>query len=180
MSDKMATLRTRSLESVMNKDRIETTFNMVKEAMLVVGFSVNYRGMPAVVKSDSENCYILKTHVVCLRDEDCLAHELCHSLQTYETLAANCDKPWWARDCEQEAMAIEKIQAIGLDKIKLLISVLGSHWNSKEMFSWVSYFCAVLENKTHSKFATKPLHLSVSKRKSLNALTDKLVNGDVK
>lgn len=162
----------------MNKDRIETTFNMVKEAMLIVGFSVNYRGIPAVVKSDSENCYVLKTHVVCLKNEECLAHELCHSLQTYETLAANCDKSWWARDCELEAMAIEKIQSIGVDKVKLLISVIGIHWTSKEMFSWVSYFAAVLGNKTSSKIATKPFHLSVSKRKALNALTDSLIKKD--
>jgi hypothetical protein len=162
----------------MNKDRIETTFNMVREAMLVVGFSVNYRGIPAVVKSDSENCYLLKTHVVCLKNENCLAHELCHSLQAYETLAKNCDKSWWARDCEQEAMAIEKIQGIGLDKIKLLISVIGNHWDSKEMFSWISYFCAVLENKMSSYKATKPFHIPVSKRKALNALTDALIKKD--
>lgn len=164
----------------MDKCKINETFNMVREAMLIVGFSVNYRGIPAVVCDDCANTshYLLKTHTVVLKDGYGLAHELCHSLQTYETMAANQEKGWYARDCEQQAMAIEMIEGIGIEKIKELIAVIGNQWTSREMFSWVSYFFAVLKNKTLSKMATKPFHLSVSKRKALNALTDALIKKD--
>lgn len=161
----------------MNKYKIEEAFNMVKEAMIIVGFSINYRGIPTVVCDDYTNTshYLLKTHTVVLKDGYGLAHELCHSLQSYETLAANQEKTWYARDCEQQAMAIEKIEVIGIEKIKKLIAVIGNQWTSKEMLSWVSYFHAVLQTRTLSHLATKPFHLSVSKRKALNALTDELI-----
>lgn len=167
----------------MNNDRnvIETTFNMVKEAMSIVGFSINYRGIPTVVYNDSAktSCYFLNTHTVVLKNGyESLAHELCHSMQTYETLAHHQDKGWYYRACEQQAMSIEKIEKIGLEKIRLLIAVIGNEWTSDEMFSWVSYFYAVLSNRILSKNAPKPFHLAVSKRKALNALTDKLNFGE--
>ena len=160
----------------MDKNKIEATFAFVKKAMEIVGFEINYRGIPNVVSDENSNTsyYLLKEHTVALKDGYALAHELCHSLQTYETLANNVDKGWYARDCELQAVAIEKIEAIGLEKTKRLIDIIGNQWSSFEMYCWIDYFYSVLKNRVDSKMATKPLRLPVSKRKALNALTDNI------
>jgi len=160
----------------MDKNKIEATFAFVKKAMKIVGFKMNYRGMPKVISDDNARTsyYLLKEHTVVLKDCYALAHELCHSLQTYEMLAKNLHKGWFARDCELQAVAIEKIEDLGLEKTKWLIDIIGNQWSSFEMYCWIDYFYSVLKNRVDSKMATKPFHLPVSKRKALNALTDNI------
>lgn len=159
-----------------NKDKIEKTFAFVQKAMQVVGFEINYRGIPEVVSNDNSHTshYLLKEHIVVLKDGYGLAHELCHSLQTYDILAHNLEKGWFSRNAELQAVSIEKIEDIGLEKTQLLIDIIGKKWSSYEMYCWIDYFYSVLKNNVDSKMATKPFHLPVSKRKALNALTDNI------
>lgn len=166
----------------MDNNKIENTFCFVKTAMEIVGFEINYRGIPNVISDDDANTshYLLKEHTVVLKDGYALAHELCHSLQTYETLSHNSEKGWFSRACEQQAMAIEEIEIIGLENTKLLINIIGKNWTSFEMYYWINYLNSVLKNRVNSKVATKPFHLPVSKRKALNALTDKINFGEKK
>lgn len=166
----------------MDKNKIEAIFSFVKKAMQIVGFEINYRGMPKVCSDDNANTshYLLKEHIVVLKDGYALAHELCHSLQTYDTLAHNIEKGWFSRNAELQAVAIEKIEELGLEKTQLLIDIIGKKWTSYEMYCWIDYLYSVLKNGIESKKAAKPFHLPVSKRKALNALTDNINFGVLK